>query len=450
MRRFLALAAATAAAAAMLVLAAPPAAAAQGSGPCAHIPDSEPQAGHNMPPPAPGYISDPSNPPAYPHFAPDFPVIKDCEWGFPIGGFGGIRRHAPLRHVPIVFVHGNQADAENWFLVRDQLLQQGWTDQEMYAISYNGLGNWYAGAPTRSQPDASTQAYLSANSKALGNGGNGAADDVNVPDVYAFVEAVMDYTGSPFVDIVAHSLGVTIVRKMMYVHRELYRHVLAAVMIAGANHGTSVCYQLQSTYYGCDEIAPDDAATAYTNPWLRQLNSIGESSGPTCWQTIYDGTGGDPFFDPPYQQSPALQGADNHGEFAGMYHNDLRVSPTTVAVYSAFLSQHGQLGTFRPCGTPVTGLRAMSSSAERELAAQAANVYAAGSVAPEPLQGSHAETAPAPSATGITGQFTYHVPSTGAVASERGSGWPVVGGLVLLGLVAAGCAGAVWRRPAQA
>lgn len=429
-----------------LLVTAPPVRAAQGSGPCAHITDAEPQTAHNMPPPAPGYITDPANPPAYPHFAPDFPLIKDCEWGYPIGGFGGIRRRAPLNRVPVVFVHGNQVDAENWFLVRDQFLKLGWTDQEMYAISYNGLENWYAGAPTQSQPDASTQAYLAANSTALGNGGKGTADDVNVPDVYAFVQAVMDYTGSPYVDIVAHSLGVTIVRKMMYDHRWLYGRVLVGVMIAGASHGTSVCYQLQASYYGCDEIAPDDPTTGYVNPWLKQLNSIGEAPGPTCWQTIYDGTGGDPLFDPPYTQSPHQQGADNHGEFAGMYHNDLRVSPTTVAVYSAFLLQHGQLGTFRPCGTRVAGLSAAPGPVT--LGASTAGVYAGSAGLPAPAaRVSLPQAPPAPFAS----QSTIPRRLIRVLAGERAGRIPVaaLGGLLLLGLVAAGCAWAVRRRPAQ-
>ncbi|HEX6488107.1 MAG TPA: hypothetical protein VF137_04415 [Candidatus Dormibacteraeota bacterium] len=432
-----------------------PAEAAMGTGPCAHVAAAEPQSGHNMPPPAPGYMSDPANPPAYPHFAADFPVIHDCEWGYPIGGFGGLHRHAPLKHVPIVFVHGNQADAENWFLVRDQLLQQGWTDQEMYGISYNGLANWYAGAPLQSQPDASTQAYLAANPQALANGGNGAANDVNVPDVYAFVRAVMDYTGSPYVDIVAHSLGVTIVRKMMYEHRDLYQHVLAGVMIAGGNHGTSVCYELQTSYYGCDEIAPDDSLTGYVNPWLQQLNSIGEAPGPTCWQTIYDGTGGDPFFDPPYTQSPAQQGADNHGEFAGFYHNDLRVSPTTVAVYSKFLLDRGQLESAR-CGVAAQALAARSAPAERLLAAEGATSSGESSeesqsgsagapaVAPKPAAAAPGSTAPSPAAPVLR-----HRPAAAAPVAARPAA--LVIGLIVLGLaLLAAAAVAVTRRTAPA
>ena len=100
-------------------------------------------------------------PPAAPAlFATDFPKLMDCEWGYPLGGWGGVQRHAALKHTPVIFVHGNQADAENWYLVADQFKQlAGYTDQEMYAVSYNGLENGYAGLPTCCQPAPESLAY---------------------------------------------------------------------------------------------------------------------------------------------------------------------------------------------------------------------------------------------------------------------------------------------------
>ncbi len=300
--------------------------------PCAAIAAAEPQAGHNMPPAAPVL------------FASDFPALTDCEWGYPLGGWGGIKRRAPLRHTPVIFVHGNQADAENWYLVADQFKQlAGYTDQEMYALSYNGLGNAYAGMPTRSQPAPESMAYWQGTSPpllAFANGGKGGSDDPNVPDLYNFVRAVQDYTGSPQVDIVAHSLGVTIIRKMLQVHPELRRDVLAAVMIAGGNHGTTVCRGIEASYYGCEEIAPG-------TPWLANLNAGGEAPGPTHWMSIYNGSdNGDPFFQQvpgafDDRQSPHLEGAINL-TFPTYYHNDLRVDPQIVPTYLQFLLAHGQ------------------------------------------------------------------------------------------------------------
>ena len=283
-----------------------------------------------------------SRPPAAPrYFAADFPAFADDSWGDPVGGFGGLHRGAPLRHTPVIFVHGNQADASNWLDVMLQFQHDaGYSMQEMYAISYNGLENAYAGQQTTT-PSALDNDYLEQNPNALANGGHGAADDDEVPDLCRFVEAVQAYTGSTQVDVVTHSLGVTIVRKMMLDYPQLARDVVAFIGIAGANHGTTVCAGLQSTYYGCNEISQGSA-------WLDHLNGLGgsrETYAPVQWMTVYDGSGaGDPFFDgPTYAQSPALRGADNR-QFARAYHNDLRVGVAEVDTYLPFLLRHGQAG----------------------------------------------------------------------------------------------------------
>ena len=290
---------------------------------------NQPTGGRNRPPAAPSY------------FASDFPRFADDSWADPVGGLGGLARGRALHHTPVIFVHGNQADAENWLDVMLQLQNDaGYSMQEMYALSYNGLGNFYAGAPTRVAPSAPDQDYFQKNSRGFYNGGNGAADDDEVPDLCRFIEEVQWYTGSRQVDIVAHSLGVTIARKTMADYPALARDVVAFVGIAGANHGTSVCRGLETSYYGCNEIAP-------ASPWLARLNGPGgsrETYGRTAWMTVYDGSAGDPFFDPPSDTgSPQLKGADNR-TFAGAYHNDLRVDPAEVDTYLAFLLAHGQAG----------------------------------------------------------------------------------------------------------
>jgi pimeloyl-ACP methyl ester carboxylesterase len=239
-------------------------------------------------------------------------------------------------------VHGNQADAQNWLGPMLQFQNDaGYTMQEMYALSYNGLGNAGSGTPVTSPPTTPDQDYFDQNSAALTNGGHGAADDDEVPDLCRFIEAVQAYTGSRQVDLVTHSLGVTVGRELMRLYPSLAKDVVAFVGIAGGNHGTTVCRGLETTWYGCNEIAPGTA-------WLDRLNGPNgdrETYGPTKWMTVYDGVEGDPLFVGPDATSPQLNGADNR-TFPAAYHNDLRVDPAEVDTYLPFLLAHGQAGPY--------------------------------------------------------------------------------------------------------
>ena len=265
-------------------------------------------------------------------FAPDFPALIDDEWGFRLGGWGGSSAGSPLNHVPVVFVHGNNVDAADWYPVRDDLKKAGWTDQEMYALSYNGLGGNNGSALFRENPERDSE------HQRMGWDGNTrvTANDVNVDDLYRFILAVRSYTGSARFSLVGHSLGVTLARKTLKVHPELRSDLVAFVGIAGANHGTTFCPPgSEGRVRSCEEIAAD-------TPWLTELNGVGgtdETYGPARWLTIYDGTGlGDPAFAGTYAQSPRLAGADNR-QFPLAYHNDLRLSPEIISQYRVFLEQ---------------------------------------------------------------------------------------------------------------
>lgn len=270
--------------------------------------------------------------PAAVAFAKDVPALEDAEWGWRLGGFGGLRKGAPLRHVPVVFVHGNNVDAADWYPVRDDFRAAGWSDQELWALSYNGLGGGNGTALTRANPERDQE------HRAMGKDAVTyvTEDDVNVPDLHAFLLMVRRYTGSRRFMLVGHSLGVTLARETLRVHPELRRDLVAFVGIAGANHGTSFCPPGSAgNVVSCDEIA---AGT----PWLARLNAAGETYGPARWMTVYDGTGaGDPAFaGPTYAQSPRLEGADNR-QYPATYHNDLRLAPAIVADYREFLEAAG-------------------------------------------------------------------------------------------------------------
>lgn len=266
------------------------------------------------------------------HFATDFPTLTDDEWGFRLGGFGGLQKGAPLAHVPVIFVHGNNVDHADWYHVRGDFKAAGWSDQELWALSYNGVGNDNGNTPSRDNPQGRAE-----RSEAGGDGiARITANDVNVPDMHAFVTAVRDYTGSKKFTIVAHSLGVTVARKMLKVHPELRQDLVAFVGIAGGNHGTSLCPPgSEGNVHACDEVAAD-------TPWLNELNGpdgSDETYPPAKWMTVYEGTGTyDVAFMGTYGQSPVLKGADNR-QYPFTNHNQLRVAANVVADYRAFIEE---------------------------------------------------------------------------------------------------------------
>lgn len=275
----------------------------------------------HMPPQGPAKVA----------FAPGFPALKDHKWGFRLGGFGGLRPGAPLKHTPTVFVHGNNVDAADWYPVRDDFRAAGWTDQEIWALSYNGLGSNNGTALHRTNPERDAE-HREMGWDGLARVTN---NNANVADLYDFIVAVRQYTGSARFSLVGHSLGVTLARKVLKVHPELRRDLVAFVGIAGGNQGTSFCPPGSGgNVVSCDEIA---AGT----PWLAELNGPDgkdETYKPARWLTVYDGSGvGDPAFaGPTYAQSPRLTGACNV-QYPLAYHNDLRIAPAIVADYRRFL-----------------------------------------------------------------------------------------------------------------
>ncbi|MBC7375435.1 MAG: alpha/beta fold hydrolase, partial [Frankiales bacterium] len=219
------------------------------------------------------YAQDPAKPartrpqgPAAVRFAPDVPAVMDAEWGWQVGGFGGVRRKAPLRHVPVIFVHGNNVDAADWYPVRAAFRAAGWSDQELWALSYNGLGGSNGTALRTANPERDAE------HRAMGKDAATyvTEDDVNVKDLAAFIATVQRYTGSQRFMLVGHSLGVTLARETLRVQPGLRPDLVAFVGIAGGNHGTSLCPPgSEGNVVSCDEIA---AGTA----WLARLNAGGE------------------------------------------------------------------------------------------------------------------------------------------------------------------------------
>jgi hypothetical protein len=157
----------------------------------------------------------------------------------PGGSYGGrvFAGQAVVRQ-PVIFIHGNSDSAlgtgssatTGWRASIEYFKAQGYTSAELYATTWGPANVAF-----------SSQQY---HSKA------------HLTRLSAFVNAVKAYTGAAKVDIVAHSMGVTLMRKVIKggaandaaaggaynLGSALTSSVDAFVGIAGANRGLTACY----------------------------------------------------------------------------------------------------------------------------------------------------------------------------------------------------------------
>ena len=233
-------------------------------------------------------------------FPPGFKPPIDETKGVPLGGFGG--GAGTITHNPIIFVHGNTRNANDWLPNYKFFLSKGYTPNELWAVSYgyNSLQN------------------IDCN-------------DENIGDIRNFIEEVLRYTQTinpnvKKVDIISHSLGPTLVRKAIKVYG-LEEKVGTHVMIAGANHGMELCSPGVNAV--CDELYPN-------SPWLQELNSPEENPAPIKHVTIYDGTGkyDRAFLGDRIKDSPAIKGGINYPinvlQKLTLNHDELRTNPASL------------------------------------------------------------------------------------------------------------------------
>ncbi len=212
-------------------------------------------------------------------FPDGFPVITNFYLGKPVIGFGSdIGRTG---HVPVIFLHGNNdtpyPTACNPFgHVHDFaqfFLDNGYRPSELWGLGYQGDQCDLAQDNTHRSGVAHTTAAA-------------------VPILRQFVHAVLEFTGAKRVDIVAHSLGVTVAREWM-LQDNAYRKVRALVAIDGPNHGIINCSPNPANFYQlpanggftpnsavCDEYGSDHTEL------LSVLNGAGETPGPTRYLVI--------------------------------------------------------------------------------------------------------------------------------------------------------------------
>lgn len=207
----------------------------------------------------------------------DFPAIEDASLARPVIGFGAA---GPVSRVPVIFLHGNNdtpfPTACNAFYGHIQKLAQYLADNGYSTSELWGLG--YQGDRCDVNADQTQRARIAHTNQA------------NVPDLRRFVRAVLAYTGAKQVDIVGHSLGVTLAREWM--RQDLaYLQVRRLVAIDGPNHGIINCSADSANYFQlpsqggftpasevCQELGSPDT------PFLRLLNGpfgAFETLGPT-------------------------------------------------------------------------------------------------------------------------------------------------------------------------
>jgi len=210
---------------------------------------------------------------------PDFPVIVDTSLGKPVIGFGA---SGPVSRTPVIFLHGNNdtpfptGPGCNPYYGRMQAMAQyladnGYATSELWGLGYQGDQCDLAGDQSLRSGIAHTNA-------------------ANVPDLRRFVYAVLAYTGARQVDIVGHSLGVTLARTWLRTDG-VFHLVRRFVAIDGPNHGIINCSPNPGNYWqapGSGGFKPSsEVCVELGSPntrFLKLLNGRGgsdETEGPT-------------------------------------------------------------------------------------------------------------------------------------------------------------------------
>ena len=163
-----------------------------------------------------------------------FPVIEDTSLRKPVIGFGAAGVGTRTR---VIFLHGYSdtpfPTACNPFgrmqAMAQFLADSGYATSELWGLGYEGDQCDLPADQTRRSSIAHTNA-------------------ANVPDLRRFVVAVLAYTGAKQVDIVAHSLGVTLAREWMR-QDDGGQRVRRFVAIDGPNGGIINCSPNPANYF---------------------------------------------------------------------------------------------------------------------------------------------------------------------------------------------------------
>jgi triacylglycerol lipase len=191
-----------------------------------------------------------------------------------VPAFGGKNRSNEKRtKEPVIFIHGNSDSAAGWKNSVETFSKNGYKPGEMYAMTWGPNNALKAGQQYHSEK------YLS--------------------EVRAFIQAVKEYTGASKVDVIGHSMGVTLARKAIaggtgvdsQTHHAfnlgapLTTSVDTFVGISGANNGLA-----SAMFTG--NLLPTTNTTDGLHPaskLLKELNQVGHDEGAhvyTIWSNL--------------------------------------------------------------------------------------------------------------------------------------------------------------------
>jgi pimeloyl-ACP methyl ester carboxylesterase len=211
-------------------------------------------------------------------FPTGFGTPTDASLGVPVIGFGAA---GPVDRTPVILLHGNNDTpfptlCNPYGDIHDlagYLESRGYRPSELWGLGYQGdQCDLLADQTIRSGVSHTTLA--------------------NVPDLRAFVRNVLAFTGAKRVDVVGHSLGVTLARE--WVRQDHANHLVRRfVAIDGPNHGIVNCSPNPLNYWQAPALGgftPDSPVCreygAADTPFLSLLNRGREAHGPTDTLTI--------------------------------------------------------------------------------------------------------------------------------------------------------------------
>ncbi|KAF8356459.1 hypothetical protein PRIPAC_98082 [Pristionchus pacificus] len=165
----------------------------------------------------------------------EYAISSYKEYG-PTGTFGGKTDNQTMNaiHHPVLFVHGNSdsalyfsKDSTGWTNSVRYFREQHYTGYELYGLTYG--------------------------SRNLNNSLHNSITCRNLVGIRRFIESILSYTHAEKMDIIAHSMGISLARKAVQggtVHMtedqcdlgpSLAHRVDSLVAIAGANYGMCLC-----------------------------------------------------------------------------------------------------------------------------------------------------------------------------------------------------------------